>query len=122
MREGICRIYFNPCDTPLGGYPCREMCYEKEEYCSEFILPYKEFKTCEFYPTRREYDACYWPEVTCDPPRDPNYGHVEFTDVTMKSRAVYHCNVLFNLKGDKIRTCMVSYNTPKCVWSSQTQI
>ena len=60
------------------------------------------------------YDTCYWPKVTCDPPHDPNYGHVEFTDITIKSQAMYHCNMLFNLKGDKVRSCMVRYyNLPK---------
>ena len=108
IRKILCGIHFNPCDSPLEGFPCRESCYEQEDTCFDLNIPYKEFNSCEFHPTRWESDSCYWPNVTCDPPRDPNYGHVEFTDVTMKSQAVYHCNMLFNLKGNKIRTCLVS--------------
>ena len=107
MRKAVCRIHFNPCDSPEGGYPCHEKCREIHERCPEDFLPYAEFNTCEFLPSRKEYKMCFWKDVTCSKPRTPTHGSIEVTNVALGGQAVYDCNVFFQLRGSKVRTCQV---------------
>ena len=113
LREATCLTYFNPCDSPPGGYSCRDHCYDVQESCPDLIIPYKEFNMCEFYPTRKEYDTCFWPKVRCEEPRAPTHGSVVFTNVTFRSQAKYDCNALFKLEGNNIRTCQVQSSQPE---------
>ena len=111
VREYTCRISFTPCKRhnrkQIGGYPCRELCYEVHKYCPDLIKKFGEVDTCNFYPSEKEYPTCYRPKVTCPKLSSPSHGSVEFNGLSPGNEAQYSCNLLFDLKDNATRTCQV---------------
>ena len=94
----------------IQGYPCRETCDEIEKACARELHIFIEFNICGFYPLQQDNPTCFRPVVTCPEPRAPTHGSVHYSDVTLWSEAVYECCFLFNLEGDRTRTCQVFLN------------
>ena len=121
---GVCLIQINPCDATttgsLRGYPCQSACeyqYRLSDRCRDLIKPYKEFNTCEFLPSEDRNEACLNP-TRCPEPRAPTHGSVKFNGVTNTSEAVYDCNVLFELKGDKVTIHLLEMKLSHCCKST----
>ena len=111
VREYTCRIHFTPCKRHhhkgMGGFPCRDFCYEVHKYCPGVIKKFEEVDTCVFYPSVEEFPMCYRPEVMCPKLSVPSHGSVEVDGLSLGSEAKYSCNLLFDLKENATRTCQV---------------
>ena len=111
VREYNCRIHFTPCKRHrprwVRGIPCRELCYEVHKYCPDVIKKFGEIDTCKFYPSVEEYPMCYQPKVSCPQLSAPSNGSVEVNGLSPGSEAKYSCNLLFDLKGNTTRICLV---------------
>ena len=127
--EIICYIYIPECDVSSNQLivPCKEMCTEFVEACSDDFIRYvpllkplyiKQFNlskifNCDYLPSYRKF-PCIYKRVTCEDPPNITNGVVLSklrTNETypVHSQVGYICkNGKYQMKGDNTSTCLHS--------------
>ena len=102
----VCRIFIPKCRDGEMIYPCKQMCLEGKEACSEIIRKWEQSFFCMHFRESLNSSECFYKPVTCPMLDSPQFGEVLTSGLGALDNSTYRCNSGFRLEGDEGRTCL----------------